>query len=189
MGIDLSMLKRPDRLDGVRDFRIGHWGMGALHDVMSEVGLIDTQFLPPDFEEPWPPAGMDEDRADEILQYLDENDEADAAARYGASELAAICKYQAARNAWASLGCPEPGKIPSYKFGSDDNPIVNPTECRVVAEAMEKLLQELDEDEDRLTELAERVGWDGDPDDLYGLIEEWQEYNEVAAKYGGYRLS
>ena len=185
MGFDLYMVKEPKFQDAAGYFHTGGAGIDILAAVMYEAGVLDTENAPPDLDVPWPPEGMKRARAEGVLNSLEE-DAPPATPPATEAERAACMRFKVARDAWAATRSPLPGKVPAYKFGSNDNWFVSPEECGWIAAALDRLLADLDED--KAEELAERIGWDEGGDALIDWIADWNDYNRVAATHGGYHV-
>lgn len=184
MGYDLSMLQDPKFQDVPRDLRLGGAGIDGLSAAMYAAGVLEFDSKPPeDFEGGWPPAGMSDKRGDEIYYHLTEGgDPRELEPPPTADELEAFRQYHAALEIYLQTRSPLDGKVPAYKFGSNSNWHVVPEECALIADAMDKLLEDLPEN------LAEEMEWDGDEDALVEWLEDWRDYNRVAVSHGGYRV-
>lgn len=184
MGFDLAMLQDPKFQDVPRDMRLSGAGIDGLSAAMYAAGVLDTESdIPDDFVGVWPPPGMDKARAATLFDYInDGNDPAKHEPPLGPDDLAACHAWLAASDARASTRSPQAGKVPAYKFGSTQNWWVVPEECALIADAMDKLLEDLPEG------LAKEMEWDGNEDALIEWLEDWRDYNRVAASHGGYRV-
>ena len=176
MGFDLNMIKEPK-------FQIapGYWrGLGGVVEAMIEAGVLDTETEKPEIDAPWPPPGVKESQAEIIFAHLCDGEPLEITPT--AAEMAACRAYHAAYEAWAQSRSPLPDKVPAYKYDANEGMHVVPEECALIADALEKLLEDPPED------LAEQCDWEGDEDTFLELIEDWKDYNRVAASHGGYRV-
>jgi hypothetical protein len=180
MGYDLTMITEPKFQDAPGYWRTGGRGMGMLMDIMTEAGVLDSDSERPEFQEAWPPPGISEGRAEEMLAYLSGSVPPVPPSTEAELHISRQCK--AAMDIWKQSRSPLPGKVPAYKFDGNDGWHVVPEECALIAVALEHLLADLPGD------LAERVDWDDSEDALIEWIEDWMDYNRVAASHGGYRV-
>lgn len=181
MGFDLHMLIEPKYQDAPGCYRTGGAGIDMLSTLMAEAGVLDSESAPPPFTATWPPQGMEESRASEVYDYLEKGEEP-LTPPATAAELELCGQYKATHDIWAQTPSPQPGRVPGYKFATNDGWLVTPEECGLIAAAVEKLLADLPED------LAERVGWEESTDSMIEWIEDWLDYNRVAATHGGYKV-
>lgn len=173
MGFDLYMLQEPKHGDG-------YWrGLGGLVEAMTAADVLDTETEQPVVDATWPPAGVDEELAEEIFEHLRDGEPLDETPTE--AEMQACRDYYAAYECWSQTRSPFPDKVPAYKYDANEGMHVVPEECALIADALERLLEDPPED------LAERCDWD-DEDALLEWIEDWMDYNRLAAKHGGYRV-
>lgn len=189
MAFDMEFLVEPDDLPDDYEsqdeghpecFRAGGDAMALLVTVMTRAGVIDAVQPTPEFPR-WPPPGLDEGRAQELARYWDEPSEVDK--RLQPSEVPVIEAYRRARDDAARTGSPNSGKVPAFKFESNDGWIVTSEECRSIVEGMSRLLSG---DLEAFLCLLKADGWD--PEAVTELMRLWTSYNRIAADHGGYRV-
>lgn len=189
MAFDMEFLVEPDDLpddyepqdEGYPEcFRVGGEGMALLLTLMTRADVIDSSLPTPEFPQ-WPPPGLDDVLASELARYWDEPAEVDK--RLGPAEVPVVEAYRRARNETGATPSPQPGKVPAFKFESNDGWIVTPDECRVIAAGMDRLLSS---DLEVFLHLLKADGWN--PEGVTELMWLWTDYNRIAAQFGGYRV-
>src|SRR5262249_26310382 len=111
--------------------------------ILQALGVTQTlDYDAPPEDPPWPPpeSGITEARAEELLQHFDMEEPLSAPST--AAERTAFKRFAAARRAWRATRSKERGKIPEFKFGSNDGWIVSKTEARTIAKALQKVLDD-----------------------------------------------
>ena len=181
MGFDLNMLVEPKFQDAPGHYRTGGAGIDMLAELMDAAGVLDGDSRPPPPHPDWPEPGNRQDRANDIIQHLEGG--TPPAVPATAEELEQCRQFKAVFDAMVQSRSPVPGKVPGYKFGSNEGWLVTPEECSLIAAALERLLADLPDD------LAEQIGWEDSVDALIEWIEDWMDYNRVAAAHGGYTVS
>lgn len=175
MGFDLDMVRTPKRelpeLPGVSRgyLRLAGESMAGMVEVMRAAGVLDDA-EPPAF--PDLPPDMDDDRAAELLDALLDGDEADPPPT--AAERRSIKAYLKARGMVEGFRSPNSGRVPACKFGSNNNWLVSPEECHVIADGLDRWLAGPG---------ARKKGIDR------GGVRLWAAYNRAAAGHGGYRVN
>ena len=180
MGLDLSMLRHPGKIPKsfpkeVRETP-GYFRGGFLV-TMDVAGIFDydTEFLKgPD----WPPPGIKEERAEQLRLLFEPAADDDPVIslidlKPTYRELRLMQKYFTESDRTNSARSKKQGRVPVFKFGSNDGWIVTPEECLIIAIRLRLYLAEESHVED-----------EGDPEGLEAFI----AFNELAAKYGGYRV-
>ena len=170
----MCMLEKPV-MDPERQFFWADPGWGILFDVMWEAGVLS--------KDPTPslPDGMENGDVGDIWNYLVDMKE------HGASNYAT--PSEKAMGHWreyiarVSARSPVHGKVSDYKF--TDGGMVTPEECDLIADALEAYLENTEEE--HLEAIAKEFNW-GDGGEVYDWIEEWKDYNRLAASHGGYFL-
>lgn len=184
MGYDLRMLKEPEFQISGGDWETGGEGMTMLCAIMERAGVIDTDCEIRDCAEPWPPAGMKEPRASEVISFIETGGGwMPGEPEPTAAEIEACRRYLKAREIFQQQRSPRPDRVHWFKFDGNDGMHILPEECALIADALDRLLEDPPED------LAESIGWDDGEDGLIEWIEDWRDYNRVAATHGGYRVS
>lgn len=190
MGYDMHMVERPKELppdyvpqdeDDPGYFRMVISGMAVMRELMDEAGVLDTDAEHPDFEEVWPPEGVDAERADEILEHLENGEPLDPPPT--SQELEICSRAKAAMESLLGTRSAEADKVPVFKFGSNDGWWVLPAECTFIAAALSTAVtQRGDVFVGRLSEM------DLSRTEILEWIQSWANYNRVAALHGGYRV-
>lgn len=179
MGYDLQMIVEPKFQLTPGSYRTSGSGIDLLANIMAQAGVLDDTPAPR-LGLAWPPPGMDEDRAEQVYWSLSGHAAPNPPA--SATELKACVRYKTARDLWEQTRSPQPGKVPCFKFQTNDNWFVAPEECSLIVAALDKLLADLPED------LGSMIGFEGDTEELIELIEDWRDYNLVAISHGGYKV-
>lgn len=182
MGYDMSTVETPTTTpsgywpqidDDPGYFRLNIWGMGMMYDVMGVAGVLDFEARHPKWPK-WPPKGMSEERAEQLESIRFENEDADAPTTPPTrAEMEQIEAHRQAETEVRSKRSRKRGKVPGFKFGSNDGWIVTPEECLLIAEAVREVLA---------------CGAEWDPKSVLLLILRWAAYNELAAEHGGYKV-
>jgi hypothetical protein len=173
VGFDIDVVKTPKQnlveLPGVNGghLRLTGESMARMVKVMRAAGVLDDT-RPSTF--PDLPDDMDEDRAAELLDAILDDDEIEPPPT--AAEKRVIKAYLKARGAVEGVRSPHPGRVPACKFGSNDNWLVWPEECKAIANGLDRWL-------------AGRRGKGFDKDG----VRLWVNYNRAAADHGGYRVN
>lgn len=181
MGFDLNMVKPPRFQVAQGEWRTNGEGISQLLDLMAYVEVLDVENEPEDGPD-WP-EGMDEARAEALADWLRFESPLDSPAtpEEEARARAWLSQVEASRAAPS----PIPGKVAAWKFASNEDWHVTPAECELIASALEALLE--DGLPDDLAETVERE--EDDEDELLEWVEDWKDYNRVAATHGGYRVT
>jgi len=207
MGLDLSMLRTPDEMTEdvpalVRESP-GYF-RGAPFDIMDAAGIFDDDVEYLKFPD-WPPAGLKESRAEQLLSLLEPPAEEDPVyslldLKPTYRELRVMQKYVTEKARARTVRSKKQGRVPALKFDSNDGWIVTPEECLIIAYRLRSYLAEespADRDDQNWRDVFLKAA-NGDPDahDAFLKAEdedsEWVDafvvFNEVAAKYGGYEV-
>lgn len=179
MGYDLQMIVEPKFQLTPGSYNTSGSGIDLLANIMDLAGVLDDSPVPT-LEVAWPPPGMSAERAEKVYWYL--NGSAAPNPPASAAEFAACGNYKTARDRWAQTRSPQADKVPGFKFQSNDNWLVTPEECSLIAAALDKLLA------DPPKNLGETIGFEGDAEELMELVEDWRDYNFVASTHGGYTV-
>lgn len=196
MGYELHMRRKPPRIPPAFEpqyegqpeyFRFNIYGMQSMRQIMSRAELLDDD-VDVDWPE-FPPAGWDEERAWMLVEAIDAERAEDSSDPDGAlrveppptlPERVAVTSYLAARDAVRAVRSPNPARVPTAKFCSNDGWLVTPDECLVLARGLRRALDDVGpalwEVEDLSDHEARR--W----------IEQWIAYNALAAENGGYHV-
>ena len=114
-------------------FRLNIWGMSVMRNIMFKAGVLDTEF---NYAE-WP------NRPDDN-EYDDDGEPITATAK-AADAAADAIKASHAGN----------GRVPAFKFGSNDGWLVTPEECLTLAAALRRVTDGSPESDKALSEAIE----------------------------------
>jgi len=175
--MDLTMLRTPDEIPEnapsiVRESP-GYF-RGVPSDTLTAAGILDfdTKFAK---QPAWPPEGVKKRRAHQLRVLFEPpaDDDPDTSVVETAPtwrELQIMQRYVSGYLRTRCTRSRKQGKVPAFKFGSNDGWIVTAEECLIIAYRL------------RLFLLEKSAGTDDDPE----FVEAFAAFNEVAAKYGGY---
>jgi hypothetical protein len=186
MGYDMHMVQppaklppgyRPQYVDTPGYHRLNiHW-MPLVRESMRRAGALDDYDVGPLPE--WPPEGLDEERAMELMDAIEE--ERTARPPMTDAERRRVNAYEAAREeGLAALSPKGAGHVPYWKFCSNDGWLVAPAECRVIAERLSSALEK------RGAKLWE--GFDKPDDSAREVLHGWLGFVRLAADHGGFRV-
>lgn len=180
MGLDLTMLRTPDGLPNnvpeiVRNLPLGYF-RGAPFDAMSAADLLDFDVGSRDLPA-WPPQPLKERRAYQLLELFEQLDPEEpptlvAKVKPTYAELRIMQKYVFDLQRMRSARSRKRGRVPAYKFLSNDGWIVTPIECLLIAFRLQVYLKT-----GARTEVEDHT-----------YIAAFVAYNELAAKWGGYEV-
>ena len=211
MGMDLTMAVAPGPTPGYRPqhdddptyYRFRTPAMALMVQVMRSAGVMSDEPAP-EFP-PWPPEGLPEDRVALLEQAMSGGDAEALTTRERVFLEGMQHRLQAAR----AMRSREPGKVPAFKFTSNDGWIVLASECAAIARAVREYatritehdLAALEREYDaRQKAMAAPMIAQGhvmllgneplglDLRELTIWLAEWAMYNEVASHHGGYRV-
>jgi hypothetical protein len=155
MGMDLSMVQTPSYAeipdhypDDIR--KCPGYFRGVPYDYLDEAGLLDRATKCPKGPA-WPPAGLPVERAEQLRDFFDppsrgysfrQSDPVPTLAELKPTprELRIIQRYIDQEYRVRSAVSKNPGKVPAFKFGSNDGWHVVPQECLVIACRLSTLL-------------------------------------------------
>ncbi len=214
MGMDITMNEPPTPAearaakldaDSPEYFRFNWGGMHVMVLTMIAAGAVVESEKPPVFPV-WPPAGTPKDRKDLASEAL-----GDPSLEVKLTPPEKI-RVRAARKTWKRLlatHSAKPGKVPAFKFLSNEGWIVAGDECAVVAARLRAYaasitqaeLDELDRAyRDSQRKLLDATRQEGEVTvlgdsglgmtlaDYKAWMTEWATFNAVAARHGGYRV-
>jgi hypothetical protein len=150
--------------------RFAGMSMPYMVEIMQAAGLLDDAD-PPKF--PAFPPGLPEGRADDLSAFFDDGEAIDPPPTPAEREL--MVAFLAGRAKVEAARSQQPDRVPRFKFRSNDNWLVCPEECRIIADG---LTQYADANEGRANQ---DIDWSG--------VRQWAAYNRVAAEHGGYRVN
>ena len=135
---------------------------------------------PPPFPD-WPPPGITAERGKQLGRYLD--DEEALRKRLEPGEVAAFEAFERATERVQRTPSPLPGKVPDFKFRTNDGWWVTPEECRTIDLALRRAIAQ------RFGPVYEAFEADGGTrEDALEFLQLWAGYNRMAAACGGYRV-
>jgi hypothetical protein len=181
MGYDIEMVTTPStpiagyspQYRGRPEYiRFADMSMPYMVEIMRDAGVLDDASEHPPFPD-CPPGGLDEDRTVELLDHFDEGEEIELPPRV--KETRIMRAFLAARDQIERTASKRRGKVPTFKFQSNNNWLVFPKECLVIA--------------DGLTRYADANEGRSDLDVVWSGVRQWASYNRVAASHGGYRVN
>jgi hypothetical protein len=156
MGLDLSMVRTPtavpaDYPEVVRKYP-GYF-RGVPH-ILYDCGVLDRKMSEATWPA-WPPLGLTAERAEQLREFYAEDAEQSVIEPPATPrELRILRRYLEAENRSRSAVCPRPGKIPFFKFNSNDGWHVLPEECIAIINALRPTLDKL---------MAEANDWESGP--------------------------
>ena len=178
MGYDMHMVRKPasvpagykpqyDKQPEYHRFNI-HW-MPLMREMMQRARVLDDYGEPDPGLPEFPPNGMDVDRASALM----------AADGKGATaeETRILDAYNRKRDEVLAQTSPDEGRVPYWKFCSNDGWIVTPDECRIIVE--------------KLTRHLGPELWDGleiEEVQAREALDEWIGFARLAADNGGFRV-
>ena len=177
MGLDLRIVREPDIVPAdlpeiLRESPA--YFRGVPYEALAAAGILDDEMESAEGPD-WPPAGMTKARAEEILRLFerpcdDDPETSVIETKPTYHELRRMQKYVEESGRTLSKRSRKRGKVPSFKFLSNDGWHVVPEECLVIAYRLHVFLEGGPQMEGREEVHAFAV------------------FNELAAKYGGYEV-
>jgi hypothetical protein len=149
--------------------------------VMQAADVIDDQTEAPRFP-CWPPPGASDRQVRLIEKYLDDAEL--RRTRLSAQELTLVQTFERQLEQAVTTPAKRPGKVPEFKFKSNDGWLISPAECRAVAAGLARLLRE---GHPPLFQWLTLKGYSAE--DARAFIRQWRNFNQLAADCGGYRVS
>lgn len=156
-------------------YQVNHHGMKILWNILSAGSLLDEECEMPDFDSTIP-EWMDQDRLEEIMDAIEFGDEPDPPMTD--EEREAIEAAKQAQDSLVRIQSPHPGKIPAFKFGSNDGWMVSPEECH----AINSVISSIKSNPDKLSEVCPT-------DESKAVLESWGEFVRIAETAGGFIVS
>jgi hypothetical protein len=191
MGFDmytvLPVKKLPEGYEPVFDDMPGYYqltfsGMFEVVAAMAAAGLLDEEMTAPRLPR-WPPRGISQERAEQLQPVVLEPKKLQR--RIQPDEVLTIERFLKRRHATTGRRSKRVGKVPAFKFTSNDGWWVRPEECRVVSTVLAETLR------DRPKQLRDGLrarGYKRSVPDVEPLVAPWAMYNRLAADHGGYRV-
>jgi hypothetical protein len=157
-------------------------GMFEVVAAMAAAGFLDEEMTAP--RQPrWPPRGISEERAEQLQPVI--LDPKKLKRRLRPDEVPIIEGFLKRWHAATGRRSKTAGKVPAFKFTSNDGWWVQPEECRVVSTALAETLR----DRPRVLHQGLRArGYKRALRDVEPLVAPWAMYNHIAADHGGYRV-
>jgi hypothetical protein len=214
MGYDLHMAERPaavpegyvPQYEGQPEyFRVRAEPMKVLVALMAEADAVSLEPTP-EFPR-WPPPGLDEKRAAAIAAHR--RDGGRLTPPLTIFEQAALRASEDALEAILRRPSAEPGRVPVYKFQSNDGWWVSPEECRGLDRSLRRFADELSDDvlaavlapfeavqrreaeHYRRTQGFVPLGFESPiltTESAREWLREFAAYNALAAEHGGYHV-
>jgi hypothetical protein len=157
-------------------------GMFEVVAAMAVAGILDEEMTAP--RQPrWPPREIPEERAEELRPVI--LDPKKLRRRIRPDEVPIIERFLKRWHAATGRRSKAAGKVPTFKFTSNDGWWVRPEECRVVSTALAETLRDRPRD---LHEGLRARGYKRSLRAVEPLVAPWARYNHIAADHGGYRV-
>lgn len=197
MGYDMQMAIPPDELiagyvpplPGQEGrFLFSNRAMDDMVEVMTIAGVLDTEAAPEPLPT-WPPKGISQKRVDKLgavfcIDGAEGNVGHDCIYPLTSREERLFEAWAEEANAVLTRRSDVPGKVPAYKFLSQQAWYVCPEECQLLAT---RVLAGLDQDRGALLAPYVRSGMTAE--EAAAWIRRWALFNQMAATHGGYRVS
>jgi hypothetical protein len=196
MGYDIFMLQKPPaNIPGYKPqdegdpeyWRFNAGGMAGMLRIMIKARIADRNFAAPPLSD-WPPKGvLSEERAEELADW----------AWWGEmpgkppteSEMQRLQPWRDALERWRRTPSTEPGRVPAFKFCTNDGWIVTPEECTIIANGLEAGVTRSRRVLGRFRGIVPSPRRSGIPrDEAAQWILQWAGYNRAAAQLGGYSV-
>ena len=177
MGFDIHMLRSPSKPvpgldpDDPGYIRFGGGSMSGMAQLMYTAQVLDDDVDGPDLPD-WSPSGLDEARAEELHDHFMNN--VRITPEPTAEEVARFQDYCRAREEVVATRSEIPGRVPAFKFLSNEDWLVCPEECRIIANGLDRFIAVNER------RLKADIDWDG--------VRLWATFNRVAISHGGYRV-
>lgn len=181
MSYELHMQVAPMPYEDRGNWRTSGTGFEQLRLTMELAGVIDTEAdIPATPTMPWPPKGLEKELADKIYKTLQQG--LPLPDTYRPADVGACKRYIEAEKKCQQGRSAVPGKVPFWKFISNEGMHVLPEECEAIADGIKGLLKAPPPD------LPVRLGYEDSLDKLMGWLRDWMVYNRLAASHGGYKV-
>lgn len=142
---------------------------------MSRAGVLDSEATTPKFPNWFEVAAtLDKPQAEDILTAMEEK----TFIVMSEQQLVLWRTYERQLDAVLEIASTNPKRVPGFKFASQEGWVVNESECRTIASALQSYLKSTD---------IRPEGFDIDI--VNDLLEEWIAFNELAALHDGYTIS
>jgi hypothetical protein len=165
---------KPMLADAPEMYQVNNYGMELICRALSVANILDENCESPDFDATLPD-WLSPERVDEITDALEFGDEPDPPMTE--KERNAIQEAETAQQALLETRSPNSGKLPAFKFGSNDGWVVTAEECAIICSAIERILTN---DHQRKSACP--------TDEARTLIENWWQYVSVAQGTGGFTV-
>lgn len=156
-------------------YQVNSIGMEILYTIMSAGSMLDEDCEPPNFDEALP-EWMDEERVEEVMDALELGDAPDPPLTN--KEREAIAQARLAQKILLQVQSPTSGRVPAFKFGSNDGWVITPKECAIITSEAARIRAD--------PELLSRVCPTGE---RRLLLESWAEFVRVAETADGLTVS
>lgn len=163
-------------------YQLTFGGMFEVVAAMAAAGLLDEE-VPVPLLPDWPPLGLTTERAGELQASLHDSAKLDELIQ--PHERTAVAEFLGHFTGATGQRSAYEGRVPGYKFRSNDGWLVTPEECRVIADGLDAAL---DGERDELVHRLRERGYSRTADTVWDLLFWWAKYNRVAVDHGGYRV-
>ena len=155
-------------------YQLSGSGINILLSLLSAAQVLDENLPMPELSKLWPPEGFDEERAEELVEYIE----------YGTvpamlvtdSELVMFKAGTARMNVVLSVTSNESKKVPIFKLQTNDGWIITPEECNYMMDVLSPFSE------------ANPVDFEGEQRSMIEVAIEWRSFVEVARHHAGFRV-
>ncbi len=168
------------------DFNVNYAGCGFIRDVLAELEVLDTATPMPDFPK-WPPPGISRDREMATWHAINAGHAIDSV--LSPDEERAWRELEATEEVVRRWPSPYPGKVPAFKFQSNDSWLVAPDECASIAQALEAALADFEKGNGPLSRPNVLLRWWGEPEaDMVRFLSAFAAFCARGVSGGGFRV-
>jgi hypothetical protein len=172
---------QPSEPDDPSSYQLTFGGMFEVAAAMAVADLLDEEMATPKLPR-WPPRGISPQRADELRLHLFTPELDDV---IKPRELPLVADFLKRFSRATGRRSNSLGRVPAFKFLSNDGWLVTPDECQLIADGLDTALAK------RRAELVRGLraqGYSRTAKTVADLLIWWAQYNRVAADHGGYRV-
>jgi hypothetical protein len=196
MGYDMFMLRNPEAAtpgyeaqdEGQPEYwRFNSAGMAGMLEIMGKAKVVDDNTTAPPMSD-WPPRGMlSEERAEELADWAWWAEEAEKPPTD--SEIQRLKPWLDELDRWRRTPSSQKGRVPAFKFRTNDGWIVTPEECTIIADGLQSGVDRSKGLLGRLTGIVPAPRRSGiSREEAAKWILQWAGYNRAAARFGGYSV-
>ncbi len=183
MGYDFRMRRTPTRQVWADVRTIGRFPPGTLSYNLAGMAVQRWVMIRVLADDPAP----DFPARPEHVDLQDAVGESEVYEKLNAIDKATVDRVRAAEAVMLATPSRQPGKVPGFKFGSNDGWIVTPAECAIIAAELALVPGQIDQRHVDHVNASGRGGF-GSIADLRRFVVEWHDYNRVAADHDGYEV-